>query len=249
MDTPLYCRLSQRRAKNMKDFATKCTKNGSKKNSSMKFLPPKARTQKKALDLPPGKYKCQRFAGSTFRNSPRTVLFLLPVGDRGEQTTDVETPTYGYFLQREVEALGVSGLSSKGAPHCYAGLDKRGRDRKKGRPAWLGWPIKDQIDTTRRYCQSRPQLCREGDRKQHFHQKPQRRVARVPTFSILSLSPCRYQQQRGPSVRLPTLRHICTKRLNPCNKVFPPAGRIYFCIIGTGRKENVVRVRFLVSSF
>ncbi|KAK3766848.1 hypothetical protein RRG08_051992 [Elysia crispata] len=43
----------------------------------------------KAIDLPPGEYICRRYASTTFRGAPRTLLFLVPTGDNGEPTTDI----------------------------------------------------------------------------------------------------------------------------------------------------------------
>ena len=42
--------------------------------------------------------------------------FLVPVED-GEPGTDVETPTHGHFLEKEIEALGeVEALQKVHAP-------------------------------------------------------------------------------------------------------------------------------------
>ena len=53
---------------------------------------------KKTLDLPSGEYLCRRYASTTFRGAPRTLLFLVPAGEDGEPATDEETPTYGRAL-------------------------------------------------------------------------------------------------------------------------------------------------------
>jgi len=67
---------------------------------------PKPKNTTKAIDLEPGEYVCRLFASTKWRDAPRTLLFLVPTGENGEAKTDVETPTYGHFLQKEVEALG-----------------------------------------------------------------------------------------------------------------------------------------------
>lgn len=56
-------------------------------------------TQNLSLKSVPGS------AETTFRNNPWKILFLLSLGKDVEPTTDLETPVWGYFLQREVEAL------------------------------------------------------------------------------------------------------------------------------------------------
>ncbi|KAK3738127.1 hypothetical protein RRG08_027740 [Elysia crispata] len=78
---------------------------------------PKPMDTTKAIDLPPGEYICRRYASTTFRGAPRTLLFLVPTGENGEPTTDIETPTYGHFLEKEVGTLGgVEALRKARAP-------------------------------------------------------------------------------------------------------------------------------------
>ena len=98
---------------------------------------PKPQDTKKALDLEPGEYLCRRYASTTFRGAPRTVLLLVPVGEDGEPTTDVETPTYGHFLEKEVEALGgVEALRKARAPLlCHLGAERTTPQKKKDRLA------------------------------------------------------------------------------------------------------------------
>lgn len=71
-----------------------------------KIPAPENKTTKKTTDLPKGEYICKRFATTTFRKAPRTIMFLLPLGEDGEQATDEETPTHGFFLEKEIEAIG-----------------------------------------------------------------------------------------------------------------------------------------------
>ena len=78
---------------------------------------------------------CRGFAQTTFRNNPRTILFLLPLGKDGEPTTDLETPVWGHFLQREVEALGgAEELRKKGNQFfCRIGNERTTPQKKKDR--------------------------------------------------------------------------------------------------------------------
>ena len=97
--------------------------------------PPKHKETKKALDIPPGEYICQHFAHTTFRNNPRAILFLLPLGEDREPTTDEETPVWGHFLQREVEALGgVEELRRReNQLFCSLGDERTTPQKKKDR--------------------------------------------------------------------------------------------------------------------
>jgi len=61
---------------------------------------PKSKDTKNALDIL-GEYVCRGLPRQLFE----AILFLLPLGKDGEPTTTLETPVWGYFLQREVEAL------------------------------------------------------------------------------------------------------------------------------------------------
>lgn len=68
------------------------------------------KTIQKVTHLNPGEYICWRFSSVTFKNQfrdvNRTVLYLTPLDEHGQPTTDVETPTHGAFIEREIEALG-----------------------------------------------------------------------------------------------------------------------------------------------
>ncbi|EDO49458.1 predicted protein [Nematostella vectensis] len=100
---------------------------------------PKPKDTTKAIDLAPGEYICRRYASTTFRSAPRTLLFLVPARENGEPTTDVETPTYGHFLEREVEALGgIQALRKAHAPLlCNLGAERTTPQKKKDRLAAL----------------------------------------------------------------------------------------------------------------
>ncbi|MEW8689036.1 MAG: hypothetical protein AB2556_24720 [Candidatus Thiodiazotropha sp.] len=92
---------------------------------------------KKVLDLPSG--ECQRYASTTFGGVPRTLLFLVPDGEDGEPATDVETPTYGHFLEGEVVAIGgIEALLKAYTPLlCYLGAERTTPQKKKDRLAAL----------------------------------------------------------------------------------------------------------------
>ena len=98
---------------------------------------PKPKDTTKAIDLPPGEYICRRYASTTFRGAPRTLLFLVPAGENGEPTTDIETPTYGHFLEKEVGTLGgVEALRKARAPLlCNVGAERTTPQKKKDRLA------------------------------------------------------------------------------------------------------------------
>lgn len=95
-------------AKRAREFETKeFEQQEAEKNTKLQeTTAPKPKNTTKAIDLEPGEYVCQRFASTTWREAPRIVLFLVPKGENGEATTDVETPTHGHFLQKAVETLG-----------------------------------------------------------------------------------------------------------------------------------------------
>jgi hypothetical protein len=79
--------------------------------------PPKTKDATPAIELPAGEYMCGKFAAGTFRGAARTYLFLQPVDANGTPTTDVETPTYGVFLELAVGSLGgVAELRKKKTP-------------------------------------------------------------------------------------------------------------------------------------
>ncbi|KAK3792681.1 hypothetical protein RRG08_032318 [Elysia crispata] len=98
---------------------------------------PKPMDTTKAIDLPPGEYIFPRYASTTFRGAPRTLLFLVPTGENGEPTTDIETPTYGHFLEKEVGTLGgVEALRKARAPLlCNLGAERTTPQKKKDRLA------------------------------------------------------------------------------------------------------------------
>lgn len=96
---------------------------------------PKNKDTKKALDLPPGEYTCRRYSTKLYRGSPRTILFLLPIGEDGEPTTDLEIPTYGCFLEKELAALGgTEALQKRDTPFlCRIGQERTTPQKKKDR--------------------------------------------------------------------------------------------------------------------
>ena len=96
---------------------------------------PKNKDTKKALDLLPGEYICRRYAPTLYRGRPRTILFLLPIGEDGEPTADLEIPTYGCFLEKELEALGgTEALQKRDTPFlCRIGRERTTPQNKKDR--------------------------------------------------------------------------------------------------------------------
>ena len=67
---------------------------------------PLVRDRKKALDMHPGEYLVARYAETTFRNTPRTVLFISTVDENVQETTEEEIPIWGVLLQEEMERIG-----------------------------------------------------------------------------------------------------------------------------------------------
>ena len=67
---------------------------------------PKSTDLWKAVYMLPGEYLCRRFCSQMFRGNPRMLLYVVPLDEGGEPKTDVECPTYGYFLEKEIERLG-----------------------------------------------------------------------------------------------------------------------------------------------
>ena len=71
-----------------------------------RYQPPKNKDCTKAADLQPGDCIAYGFSEILFRNSWRTILYLLPAEAEGNPTTNVETSVYGHFLQKELDAPG-----------------------------------------------------------------------------------------------------------------------------------------------
>ena len=100
---------------------------------------PNPRYTKKALDLPSGEYLCRRYAPTTFRGAPRTLLFLVPADEDGQPATDVETPTYGLFLERGGCGNWRYGGAAKGT-RPPALLPGRGEDDTAEKEGPFGHP-------------------------------------------------------------------------------------------------------------
>ena len=136
---------------------------------------PNPRDTKKALDLSSGEYLCRRYAPTTFRGAPRTLLFLVPAGEDREPATDVETPTYGLFLEGEVAAIGgIEALQKAHAPY-FATWARSGRHRKRR----TVWPPLQQF--TKPF---RSPLPRRGGKTTLPRDTPRHRVPHVPTPTI-----------------------------------------------------------------
>ena len=72
---------------------------------------------KKALNMNPCDYVATRYAETSFRGNTRTIIFVSPIVEDGQQNTDEETPIWGAFLQEKI---------NKTKPLCsvfIAGLD------------------------------------------------------------------------------------------------------------------------------
>ena len=95
-----------------------------------KTTTPNQKDWKKAIDLAPGQYLCRRYATTVFRGNTKTILFLLPIDENGEPTTDAEIPTHGHFLEKEVERIGA--LQKVLQPiACKVGIEKTTPQKKK----------------------------------------------------------------------------------------------------------------------
>ena len=124
----------------LRDLGSKCEEYETlradlRKNCMQRIGAPPNKETKKTTDLPQGEYICQRFAETEYRNAPRTILLLLPVGKDGKPTTDEETPTHGVFLQQEIAAIGgIEALAKRKTPlFCLLGEEKTTPSKKKCR--------------------------------------------------------------------------------------------------------------------
>ena len=77
-----------------------------------------------------------RYAETTYRNNPITVLFVSPMGEDGQQKTDEEIPIWGALLQEEIERIGPLDLV-EGHLYCRLGREKTTKIKKKCRIAQL----------------------------------------------------------------------------------------------------------------
>ncbi|MFC1340526.1 MAG: hypothetical protein G8D86_04575 [gamma proteobacterium symbiont of Ctena orbiculata] len=98
-------------------------------------IAPKSTDLWKAVDMLPGEYLCRRFCSQMFRGNPRMLLYVVPLDEGGEPTTDVECPTYGYFLEKEIERLGgPAELEKMRSPIlCRFGAEKTTPTKRKDR--------------------------------------------------------------------------------------------------------------------
>ena len=97
---------------------------------------PLVRDKKKALDMDPGEYLVTCYAETTFRNTQRTVLFISPVDENGQETTEEETPIWGVLLQEEIEKIGPLD-QIEGRLYCRLGREKTAKSKNKCRIAQL----------------------------------------------------------------------------------------------------------------
>jgi len=120
------------------EYETLCAKLA-KNTGLQKISAPENKATKKTTDLPEGEYICKRFATTYFRGALRTILFLLPLGENGEPSTDEETPTHGVFLEKEIADIGgAAALEKRKTPlRCLLGDQKTTPSKKKCRTVAL----------------------------------------------------------------------------------------------------------------
>ena len=90
----------------------------------LKVDPPAPKNTIQSSKMKEGEYVCNQYASTTYRGKPKTILFLIG-------TAEEEIPTYGPFLQQEVEKLDLSNCI---APiYCRIGEFKHTKSRHKDR--------------------------------------------------------------------------------------------------------------------
>ena len=90
----------------------------------LKVDPPAPKNTIQSSKMKEGEYVCYQYASTTYRGKPKTILFLIG-------TAEEEIPTYGPFLQQEVEKLDLSNCI---APiYCRIGEFKHTESRHKDR--------------------------------------------------------------------------------------------------------------------
>ena len=117
------------------EMATRVREEGQRERLRRRAAPP-MKECKKALEMDPGEYVVTRYAETTFRNAPRIVLFISPMGEDGQQKTDEEIPIWGVLLQEEIERIGPLGLVDRHL-YCRLGREKTTKTKKKCRIAQL----------------------------------------------------------------------------------------------------------------
>ena len=95
--------------------------------------------QKNTKDLECGVYMCRKYAETVYRKKSRIVLFLVPTQENGMPTTDVEIPTYGYFVEKEIERMGgIEALYRTKQPIlCRIGSEKTTANNKKEKQFYI----------------------------------------------------------------------------------------------------------------
>ena len=90
----------------------------------LKVDPPAPKNTIQSSKMKEGEYVCYQYASTTYRSKPKTTLFLIG-------TAEEEIPTYGPFLQQEVDKLDLSNCI---APiYCRIGEFKHTKSRHKDR--------------------------------------------------------------------------------------------------------------------
>ena len=86
----------------------------------------------KCIDLAQGQYICKEYTTIVFRKKTKTILFLVPIDENREPTTDIVVPVHDHFLEKEVERIGE--LQNLLQPIvCRVGIEKTTPQKKKDR--------------------------------------------------------------------------------------------------------------------
>ena len=90
----------------------------------LKVDPPAPKNTIQSSKMKEGEYVCYQYASTTYRGKPKTILFLIG-------TAEEEIPTYGPFLQQEIEKLDLSDCIAQ--IYCRIGEFKHTKSRHKDR--------------------------------------------------------------------------------------------------------------------
>ena len=124
----------------------------------LKVDPPAPKNTIQLSKMKEGEYVCYQYASTTYRGKPKTILFLIG-------TAEEEIPTYGPFLQQEVEKLD---LSNSIAPiYCRIGEFKHTKSRHKDRTFSIvaSHPMQSQLMQSQSPVQIQPTLDNKPDVK------------------------------------------------------------------------------------
>ena len=122
----------------------------------LKVDPPAPKNTIQSSKMKEGEYVCYQYASTTYRGKPKTILFLIG-------TAEEEIPTYGPFLQQEVEKLDLSNCI---APiYCRIGEFKHTKSRHKDRTFSIvaSYPMQSQLMQSQAPVQIQPTLDNKPD--------------------------------------------------------------------------------------